>query len=127
MQVSMITAGLLGLLLVILSIRVTLIRRADGISVGDGGNAALNLRMRAQGNCTEYVPTGLLLLFLAEQGFGATWFVIALAATFVVGRVLHPIGMGLPAPNVPRVVGMVCTWTPMGLLAILVLMKGVAL
>ena len=127
MQVTMITAAILGLLLVILSVRVTLIRRADRISVGDGGNADLALRMRAQGNCTEYVPTGLILLFLAEQAYGATWFVVALAATFVVGRLLHPVGMALPAPNAPRVLGMVGTWTPMALLAILLLVHAIRL
>lgn len=126
MQVTMLTAGVLGLLLILLSIRVTQVRRAARVSLGDGGNTELETRIRAQGNCTEYVPTALILLFLAEQAWGPTWFVIALAALLVVGRLLHPVGMALPAPNVWRVLGMVGTWTSMALLAILVLANAMA-
>jgi hypothetical protein len=127
MQVTMIAAGLLGLLLLALSIRVTMIRRSGGVSMGDGGRPDLLARVRAQANCAEYVPAGLILIFLAEQGFGATWFVIALAAAFVAGRFFHPVGMAMPAPNAPRILGTVLTWTPLGLLAILVLAKGLTL
>jgi uncharacterized protein len=126
MQATMIAAGLLGLLLLVLSIRVTLIRRSAHISMGDGGNAELEARCRAQGNCTEYVPTGLILLFLAEQAMGTHAPVIGLAALLVVGRFLHPVGMALPAPNAWRVAGMIGTWTSIGLLAILVLWAGVS-
>ncbi len=126
MQATMIAAGLLGLLLLVLSVRVTLIRRADRISMGDGGNAELQSRIRAQANCAEYAPIGLILLFLAEQALGTGALVVAMAAWLVLGRIAHPIGMALPAPNNWRVVGMVATWGPIGILAFAVLWSGLS-
>ncbi len=127
MQVTMISAGILGLLLVVLSLRISQLRRADHVSMGDGGIPALQERIRAQGNCTEYVPTGLILIFLAEQGYGPTWFVVALAVLFVAARLAHPIGMGMPAPNAARLFGALGTYGAIALLAAIVLVKAVTL
>lgn len=121
MLVTMITTAILALLLVVLSVRVTGVRRAQKVSIGDGGDAALALRIRAQANCAEYAPMALLLLFLAEQAEGASTLVVAMALLLVAGRIAHPIGMALPAPNVWRVFGMVGTWLPMLVLAGLLL------
>lgn len=120
MPATMLAAAVLGAILLILSIRVTTIRRSDRIAMGDGGNPALIARMRAQANCAEYAPMGLILLALAERQFGPQWFVVALAALLVAGRIVHPIGMAMQAPNAPRVLGMVGTWTAIGLLVPLV-------
>lgn len=124
MQITMIAAGVMGLLLLTLSMRVAAVRRANSISIGDGGNAELMMRGRAQANCAEYAAIGVLLIFLAEQAYGASWFVISLAALFVIGRLMHPFGMAKLAPNVFRVAGMIGTWTALGLLAPLVLWAG---
>jgi uncharacterized protein len=124
MKVTMITAGILGLLLLVLGIRVVQLRMKGRISLGDGDNPELLGRIRAHGNCAEWAPIGLILLFLAEQGYGATWFVVALAALLVAGRVLHPFGLGGGPPNAARTLGMVFTWTAIGLLAPLVLVGG---
>lgn len=126
MTITMIAAGILGILLLVLSVRVTAVRRTQGVSLGDAGNADLLARMRAQANLAEYAPMGLFLLFLAEQASGGVWFIGALAALLVVGRILHPIGMALPAPNAWRVAGIVGTWTAIALLAALVLFHGLA-
>ncbi|MGL6042367.1 MAG: MAPEG family protein [Sandaracinobacteroides sp.] len=126
MKITMITSGILGLLLLVLGIRVVLARMKDSISLGDGGNPELLKRVRAHGNSAEWVPIGLILLFLAEQGFGGTWFVLALAAMLVAGRVLHPFGLRPGPPNPARSLGMVFTWTSIGLLAILVLVHAIA-
>ncbi len=125
MTVSMITAGLLGLILIALSLRISLIRRASHVSLGDGNNPILAARIRAQANFTEYVPTGLILLFIAEQTAGAHWLVITIAAALVLGRILHAIGMGLPAPNGPRILGIVLTWASILLLALICLVHGI--
>jgi len=126
MHATMIAAGLLGLLLVVLSVRVSLIRRRHSISMGDGGNAELLIRSRAQANCAEYAPIGLLLLFLAEQARGADVLVVALAAMLVLGRIAHPIGMALPVPNILRVFGTVATWGAIGCMSLVVLWAGLA-
>jgi uncharacterized protein len=124
MQVTMITSGLLGLLLLVLGIRIVRLRMATRISLGDGDNADLLTRVRAHGNAAEWVPIGLILLFLAEQAQGAHWLVVALAAMLVAGRLLHPFGLANRSPNAARSLGMVLTWTAVGGLAILVLVHG---
>jgi uncharacterized membrane protein YecN with MAPEG domain len=126
MHVSMVTAGLLGLLLIALGIRVVAVRRSAGVLIGDGGNAELLSRIRAHANCTEYAPLGLLLVFLNEQAFGPTWFVITLAALLVLGRLLHPVGMAKQRVNRTRAIAMVLTWTSMGLMAILLLLQSIS-
>ena len=86
-------AGLLGLLLVWLSLRVIRLRRGAKVAIGSGGNRLLERAQRAQANFAEYVPMTLLLMGLSEMlgawppllhGFG-----VALLA----GRVLHGVGI----------------------------------
>ncbi len=127
MQVTMISAGLLGLLLVILGARVVLIRLKDKVSLGDGGDGVLLARIRAHGNCAEWAPIGLILLFLTEQAHGRAWHVVALAAMLVVGRLLHPLGLRTPEPNMARTLGMVLTWTSIVAMALLLLAHALAL
>lgn len=127
MQVSMITAGILGLLIVILGLRISALRRSARISMGDGGNPELAARIRAHGNCVETVPIALVLLFLAEQAYGRPWYIITLAVILVVSRLVHPLGMALPSPNLPRVAGILGTWGVTVLLALLVLGRGLSL
>ncbi|NNC55212.1 MAG: hypothetical protein HKO07_05785, partial [Pseudomonadales bacterium] len=55
MQITLLYAGLLSILLLVLSYRVVQIRR-QGIALGDGGDLTLQRRIRAHGNFTEYVP-----------------------------------------------------------------------
>lgn len=76
-----------------LMLRIGAIRRAESISVGDGGNEALIRRMRAQANFIESAPFVLILIAAIEiVGKGGQWLPIV-AAIYMVGRVLHAIGM----------------------------------
>lgn len=127
MVVTLFTAGMLGFLLLALSLRVSLRRRSAGISVGDGGDAQLLLRRRAQANLVEYAPVTLFLVFLAEQAWGASWYVTALAALFVVARILHAVGMQTASPTPARFVGASVTYAVLALLSFLVIAKGIAL
>lgn len=124
MHITMITAGILGLLLLVLGIRIVQFRMQKRISLGDGDNPELLTRIRAHGNAAEWIPIGLFLLFLAEQYLGSTWPVMALAALLVAGRLLHPFGLANRDPNARRSLGMVFTWTAIGLLALLSLWNG---
>jgi uncharacterized membrane protein YecN with MAPEG domain len=121
----MITAGLLGLLMLLLGIRIVQLRMKTRISLGDGDNPEMLTRMRAHGNAAEWIPIGLILLFLAEQAQGAHWLVVGAAALLVAGRMVHPLGLANRAPNAARTLGMVFTWTAVGGLAILVLVHGI--
>lgn len=125
MQVTMLAAGVLGLLVVVLGLRVSAARRKFGISLGDGGNPVLQERIRAHGNAVETIPLALILLLLAEQTNGAIWLVIGLAALLVVSRILHPIGIALPAPNAPRLIGIIGTWIVTGGLALMAIVHGI--
>lgn len=124
MPVTMISAGILGLLLVVLAFRVSLRRKAAGISVGDGGNSDMLATVRAHANCAEWVPIGLILLGLAESAAGPSPLLISLAVLFVAARLLHPLGMNRPAPNAPRFLGAILTYVAVAALAVLVIVLG---
>lgn len=118
--ITLITAGVLGLFFVVLSIRVVRQRLSTGVSLGQSttsivvGNTpedALLVATRTHANFAEYVPLSLLLLFLLEQISTPRWMVIVLAVTLVGARVAHAVGMSLPAPNPWRVTGTSLQWT----------------
>lgn len=85
--------GVLALLMTALSVQVSLRRRHLRVSVSDGGDETLRRRIRAHGNFVEYVPTALIAVGLVEFTGGTRWFVIGLAAAFLLSRVLHAAGM----------------------------------
>jgi hypothetical protein len=125
MQVTMVTAGLLGLLLLVLGIRIVQFRMKTRISLGIADNAEMETRVRAHGNAAEWIPIGPILLFLAEQAQGRHWLVMGGAALLVVGRLLHPFGLADRSPNIARSLGVVFTLTAVGGLAILVFVHGI--
>lgn len=107
MRISMITAGLLGLLLIALSAYVIAGRVKFKIDLGDGDNPAMIQRIRAQANFVEYVPLALLLLMLVEYAsIGPRWLTMAMGAALVAGRVLHAQGLiASPGATFGRFVG----------------------
>ena len=103
--------GLIGLLLVMLSARVILRRRAARISVGDGDDTDLRKRMRTQANCAEYAPIGLILLAMAELQGAPSWVVHLLGLMLLAGRFVHAYGFGVTPQVMPlRQLGMVLTF-----------------
>lgn len=94
MTATLITAGLLGLLLLFLSGYVIAGRLKFKIGLGDGGNDQMRQRMRTQANFIEYVPLALILLFLVESAsIGPAWLPGALGGTLVVARLWHAQGL----------------------------------
>ena len=103
--------GLIGLLLVALSVRVILRRRAARVSVGDGEDKDLRKRMRTQANCAEYAPIGLILLAMAELQGAPGWVVHLLGLMLLIGRLAHAYGFGVTPQIIPlRQLGMVLTF-----------------
>ena len=104
-------AGLLGLLMLILSFRVVAVRRSTAIGLGDGGNALLLSRIRIHGHFAEYVPLALLLMLILElNGASAPW-LHGLGIALVVGRLAHAQGLGQSAgTSAGRLVGNLLTW-----------------
>lgn len=102
------------LILLFLSFRVVGRRRSAQVSLGTGGDADLEVRVRAHGNASEYIPATMLGLFIAASLGAPLWAVHAIGGVFTLGRVLHGIGL---SGNImaPRALGMVFTW--LGMLA----------
>lgn len=104
-------AGLIGVLFVILSFRVSTGRISTKVSVGDGGDKTLFKRIRVQANCAEYAPIGLLLLAMAELQGAPLWGVHLLGLMLLAGRVMHAVGYGSTPQVVPlRRYGMMITY-----------------
>jgi uncharacterized protein len=112
-------AGLLGLLMLVLALRVVAVRRATSIGLGDGGNALLFSRIRIHGNAAEYVPLALVLMLILELNGASAWWLHVLGIALVVGRIAHAQGLTLSSGVSPgRFVGNVLTWVVILLAAI---------
>ena len=104
-QVTVLYAGLLGLVAVVLAALAGSKRGAAQVSVGDGGDADLLLAMRRQANFVEGVPLLLILYALLEMnGVGDTAMHV-LGATLVVARIAHAMGLKAEMQNVLRLIG----------------------
>lgn len=91
--VTMLYAGLLGLVWLWLFWRVGVARNRAGVSLGDGGDKKLIETTRAHANFVEGVPLILVLLALVEGGGAARWIIHTLGAALVIARIAHPFGL----------------------------------
>lgn len=122
MIVTPLYAGLLGLLLLALSIRVIARRRSLHIGLGDGGDRGLLRLQRAQANLAEYAPMVLLLMALSETGHQPAWVLHAIGVPLLIGRAVHAYGFGRePEVRGCRVVGMALTLWSLGLASLVAL------
>lgn len=92
-MITGIYAGICGLLLVVLYVRISQRRLTTKIGVGSGGDAELEQRVRAHGNLIEAAPFALILLYLIEQTGLGSMYVHALGALFIAARLAHAQGM----------------------------------
>ena len=93
LPISLTIAAGAALLNLWLATRVGRVRGQEKVSIGDGGNDRLIRRMRAQANYVENTPFVLILLALIELGIGSSIWLWAVGALYLVGRILHAIGM----------------------------------
>jgi uncharacterized membrane protein YecN with MAPEG domain len=93
LPITMVTAGGAALISVWLAMRIGAIRRARGISIGDGGDQALVARMRAHANFVEYAPFILILIGVIELAHGPSLWLWVASVVFLLARVAHPFGM----------------------------------
>lgn len=107
-MITPIYASLSALLIVKLALSVIKLRRKNRVSIGDGGNEALQLAIRAHANAVEYIPITLILLLMLELNEAPKILIHVLGATLLIGRILH--ALGLPAKDFKkRVLGMQIT------------------
>lgn len=124
--VTLLVAGLHGLLLLALLWPVVRLRRGRRVGLGDGGDRELLRRIRVHANFIEYVPMLLLLLALLELAGLDARAVGALGIVLFVARLMHAQGLGSSeGVSSGRFWGTLLTWAV--LLAASVLAIGLAL
>ena len=93
MNITSIYAALLALFFVGLSVRTLLLRRSLKIAIGDGGDKIMLRAIRVHSNFAEYVPFGLLLLYLAEIQGAPSVAVHGVGLCLTIGRLSHAYGV----------------------------------
>jgi uncharacterized membrane protein YecN with MAPEG domain len=109
--VTSIIASVLTIIFIRLSFAVIGLRRKNKVDLGSGGHEDLERAIRAQGNFTEYVPFGIVLIACLELN-GAPWWLVAIPGiALVFGRLIHAKGINTPPPDFSkRVLGMKFTF-----------------
>ena len=109
---SLFYTGLLGLLLIALSVNVVLARRRYRVRLGDGTEEGMRQAVRMQGNFSEYVPLAAVLLVLCEVLAGLPTAAVHVAGiVLVTSRVLHAWGLARsPGTTFGRFYGTAGTW-----------------
>jgi uncharacterized membrane protein YecN with MAPEG domain len=92
MPVFFVCAGLLGLLVVVLTVNVGFMRGRKKINLGDGGDPEMTAAIRAHANLIEFAPLCLLLIYMASDFYGF-WVTAGLSAVLLLARLLHAGGM----------------------------------
>ena len=116
LPITTLTAAVLALLFVILSVRVVLARFKANTSMGAGDSTVvatgqeavaspLLIAARVHANFAEYVPLSLILLGLIELQGGSKVMLLASAVALVIARLAHPLGLGQKSPNIARSLG----------------------
>lgn len=101
-----------GFLTVYHAMRVVRLRWKHKVALGDGGVPELERMIRVFGNHSEYVPIGLILLVCLEFVQAPVWFLHLSGTTFLLGRILHAMGLSKTRGTSPgRIIGMILTLT----------------
>lgn len=93
LPISLTIAAGAALLNLWLTVRVGRVRGQEKVSIGDGGNDRVIRRMRAHSNYVENTAFVLILLALVELGLGSSLWLWGVGALYLVGRILHALGM----------------------------------
>lgn len=110
-KVTLIYAGLLGVMLVGLTLHVIRHRGRTGIGLGDGGDPLLARAIRAHANFIEYVPIALVTMTLLELAMAPAVLLHGLGVSLLVGRIVHAWALHRSAgASTPRAVGVGLTF-----------------
>jgi uncharacterized membrane protein YecN with MAPEG domain len=107
LPITLTFAGACALLHIWLAARVSRLRAAHKVSIGDGGNEQLIRRMRAHANYGENMPIVLIMIGLIELAGGDARILWAAGIVFILSRILHGFGMDQPSPSRLRMIGMI--------------------
>lgn len=114
----------LTVMTIALSANVVRYRKSHRVSLGDGGQAELQNRIRAHGNLSEYAPLGIVLLLLAELAHAAPLALHLCGIALVLGRVLHAWALAAGGTMAARAAGMVLTYLALLLSALVAVLPG---
>jgi uncharacterized protein len=103
--VTILYAGLLGLLSLVLSAAAGIMRGKKNIDAGDGGDREQLFAMRRHANFVEYVPLALILIGLLEFKGVASNYIHYLGGALLLGRALHAAFFKQGVKSVPRGIG----------------------
>ena len=109
LPITLTFAGAAAILHIWLAARVSRMRAAHKVSIGDGGVDQLVRRMRAHANYAENMPIVLILLALIELAGGDARILWAAGILFILARIAHGFGMDQGSPSRLRAVGMIGT------------------
>lgn len=124
LTITLVIAAAATLINIWLAVRVSTVRKANGVWLGDGGNEAVIARTRAHTNFVEYAPFVLILIALIELASGASLWLWGLGAWFVLARLSHGIGMDTAAPRWMRMFGAMSTLAVLLVLSVWALVLG---
>ncbi len=124
MHISLFSAAVAMFICGWLGARCGMIRTKQKIMHGDGGDVLLFRRMRAHSNFTEYAPIALVLIVLLDLMDQDGWLLGLTALAFMIGRVLHGIGMDAEKEAWPRASGMALTFLPLIIWAVWAILVG---
>ena len=99
--ITILYAGLYGLLMVLLSLRVSFARARLDVEFGDGDNADLATRIRVFGNFTEYMPLLLVLFLVLELAHTREILLHAIGLSLLFLRILHAASLKVGEKPVP--------------------------
>ena len=126
MIVTALYAGLLGLMLITLSVTVIRHRLRAQVGIGTGQDAALQRAVRVHANFIEYTPLFLVLLLLAEVVSQQAIVIHLLGASFLFGRILHAIGLNHSSgTSAPRFAGMILTFLAIAITALMLVIMSI--
>ncbi len=119
--ITPIYAGFFGVMMVILSWRVTKLRRKfEGNKMRETGHNELTAAVRARDNIVEYLPLALLLMWMLEFMQFNPWLVHALGITLIVARLMHLHGLNEPSGDgLGRRLGTRLTWLHISICSLL--------
>ncbi|HEY2818541.1 MAG TPA: MAPEG family protein [Casimicrobiaceae bacterium] len=117
--ISAFYAGLIGILLIILALRISALRRRLKVGIGDGDDPVLARTIRVHANTVEWALPTLLLLVLAELNRAPPSLLHICGIALVIGRILHAFGLSRTSgASSGRFVGTGLTWVALTALAV---------
>jgi len=112
-------AGMLGLMLVVLSMMVIRQRVKAKVDLFDGGDPQLGQAIRVQGNLTEYLPLALILMAVVEINGAPDLYLHIGGSALLIARLLHAYGLSKSSGvSVGRFIGTIGTFIMIAVAAI---------